>query len=114
MVCSMSSCPQTSSNGCSKIILYGVGLVGVGAGLGYFIGKWLNSKTIINEKIKKNTDKVVDVIDIEDLGNKKVFCRCWKSEAFPYCDGTHAKHNKLNGDNVGPLIICKQQKEESQ
>ncbi len=24
---------------------------------------------------------------------------------FPYCDGTHAKHNQETGDNVGPLII---------
>ena len=33
--------------------------------------------------------------------------RCWKSKKFPYCDGSHAKHNSLTGDNVGPLIIKK-------
>ena len=64
--------------------------------------------------------------DIEDSG-KKVFCRCWKSKTFPYCDGSHvavstqrrtaptqrltrgsrAQHNKATGDNLGPLIVTK-------
>ncbi|XP_069754738.1 CDGSH iron-sulfur domain-containing protein 1-like isoform X2 [Narcine bancroftii] len=26
---------------------------------------------------------------------------------FPYCDGSHRKHNAMNRDNVGPLIIKK-------
>jgi CDGSH-type Zn-finger protein len=59
----------------------------------------------INPGIKKDTPKVVDNIDVEDLGNKAVFCRCWRSKKFPYCDGSHAKHNEATGDNVGPLII---------
>ena len=33
--------------------------------------------------------------------------RCWKSKKFPYCDGSHAKHNTVTGDNVGPLIVKK-------
>ena len=33
--------------------------------------------------------------------------RCWKSKKFPYCDGSHAKHNAETGDNVGPLIVKK-------
>jgi len=60
-----------------------------------------------NDLIQMECDKVVDKVDIEDLGNKAVFCRCWKSKKFPYCDGSHAKHNKETGDNVGPLIIAK-------
>ncbi len=36
-----------------------------------------------------------------------VFCRCWKSNKFPYCDGSHNKHNQVTGDNVGPLIVKK-------
>lgn len=36
---------------------------------------------------------------------KQVYCRCWKSETFPQCDGKHMKHNKESGDNVGPLIV---------
>jgi len=59
----------------------------------------------INPNIKKDQSKVVDNIDVEDLGNKSVFCRCWRSKKFPYCDGAHGKHNELTGDNVGPLII---------
>ena len=35
------------------------------------------------------------------------FSRCWKSKKFPYCDGSHAKHNTETGDNVGPLIVKK-------
>lgn len=59
----------------------------------------------INLEIKKDIPKVVDNIDVEDLGNKAVFCRCWRSKKFPYCDGSHTAHNESTGDNVGPLII---------
>ena len=61
----------------------------------------------VNECIKLDSNKVVDTVDIEDMGDKGVFCRCWKSKKFPYCDGSHAKHNSETGDNVGPLIIKK-------
>jgi len=66
-----------------------------------------DQQTQVNQEIKKDCAKVVDTIDIEDIGDKAVMCRCWKSKKFPYCDGTHAKHNKETGDNVGPLIIKK-------
>lgn len=33
--------------------------------------------------------------------------RCWRSGTFPLCDGTHVKHNKATGDNVGPLLVKK-------
>merc|ERR1719232_1825643 len=52
-----------------------------------------------NNTIKMECAKVVDSVDI---GDKGVFCRCWKSKKFPYCDGSHAKHNAETGDNVGP------------
>merc|ERR1712117_166809 len=61
----------------------------------------------INNQIKLDSPKVVDTVEIEDLGDKAVFCRCWKSKKFPYCDGSHAKHNELTGDNVAPLIVKK-------
>ena len=60
-----------------------------------------------NNMIKMESPKVVDTLDIEDMGDKGVFCRCWKSKKFPYCDGSHAKHNTETGDNIGPLIIKK-------
>lgn len=69
---------------------------------------------VVNERVKKSEAKVVDNVccgEIEQLAEfkdgKVVMCRCWRSEKFPYCDGTHNKHNKETGDNVGPLIIKK-------
>lgn len=35
--------------------------------------------TPVNPSIRKGESKVVDSVDIEDLGNKAVFCRCWRS-----------------------------------
>ncbi|XP_023339436.1 CDGSH iron-sulfur domain-containing protein 2 homolog [Eurytemora carolleeae] len=61
----------------------------------------------VNSCIQMDCPKVVDTIDIEDISEKAVLCRCWKSKKFPYCDGTHAKHNKETGDNVGPIIVKK-------
>ncbi|CAG9863647.1 unnamed protein product [Phyllotreta striolata] len=61
----------------------------------------------INPQILKSSDKVVDSIDIEDISEKAVFCRCWRSKNWPYCDGSHNAHNKSEGDNVGPLIVTK-------
>ncbi|CAH8573677.1 unnamed protein product [Heterobilharzia americana] len=62
-------------------------------------------KTPINYAVKKHITKCVDVVDIESITDKKVYCRCWRSTKFPYCDGAHNKHNEETGDNVGPLII---------
>lgn len=85
--------------------------VGYAAYLTYVTSKELKqakAKTqecLVNPDIKKDNPKVVDTIDVEDLGNKTVFCRCWRSKKFPYCDGGHTAHNKRCNDNVGPLII---------
>lgn len=73
-----------------------------------------SAKSHINTKVKKDEPKVVDNFDVEDLGNKSVFCRCWKSKKFPYCDGAHAAHNKECGDNIGPLIIQKREVQPSE
>lgn len=82
--------------------------VGWAAYLTYSNTKSKNTgKSPINLEIKKDQAKVVDSFDVEDLGNKEVFCRCWRSKKFPYCDGSHGAHNKECGDNIGPLIIQK-------
>ncbi|XP_056625725.1 CDGSH iron-sulfur domain-containing protein 1 [Triplophysa dalaica] len=64
-------------------------------------------KSRINQTINKDSPKVVHSFDVEDIGNKVIYCRCWRSKKFPYCDGAHDKHNKETGDNIGPLIIKK-------
>ncbi|KAJ8022522.1 CDGSH iron-sulfur domain-containing protein 2-like B [Holothuria leucospilota] len=58
----------------------------------------------------KDQEKVKHVLDVEDLGDRTPFCRCWKSEKFPYCDGAHNEHNKTTGDNVGPIVMNRRNK----
>ncbi|RME85601.1 MAG: CDGSH iron-sulfur domain-containing protein [Caldilineae bacterium] len=38
-------------------------------------------------------------------GKTVAFCRCWRSEKFPYCDGTHRKYSAETGDNVAPVVV---------
>ncbi|XP_053548207.1 CDGSH iron-sulfur domain-containing protein 1 [Bombina bombina] len=66
-------------------------------------------KSLVNFEIQKDNPKVVHAFDMEDLGDKAVYCRCWRSKKFPFCDGAHTKHNEETGDNVGPLIIKKKE-----
>nr|XP_048307479.1 CDGSH iron-sulfur domain-containing protein 1 isoform X2 [Myodes glareolus] len=84
------------------------------AALGYlaykkFYGKDNRTKAMVNLQIQKDNPKVVHAFDMEDLGDKAVYCRCWRSKKFPFCDGAHIKHNEETGDNVGPLIIKKKE-----
>jgi CDGSH-type Zn-finger protein len=60
---------------------------------------------IINPNIQKNDEKVVNAMDIEDIGDSIAFCRCWRSKKFPLCDGSHNTFNKQMGDNVGPICL---------
>jgi CDGSH-type Zn-finger protein len=67
----------------------------------------------INLSIMKSEPKVATMCpikDIEDAVSKSdkgvvAYCRCWRSKTFPFCDGSHVKHNKSTGDNTGPLVI---------
>ena len=64
--------------------------------------------SVINESIDKENPKVVNELKVSEMkGKKAVMCRCWKSDTFPMCNGAHVKHNEATGDNVGPLIIEK-------
>jgi len=91
-----------------QILPWAVSAVAVGYALYVTLLLYKNKKgTKVNLKVQKDTDKVVHTLDMEDIGSKKVFCRCWRSEKFPYCDGSHNSHNETTGDNVGPLIVKK-------
>lgn len=76
---------------------------------GFLVSRYLSGSSCkkgqVNTCINKDSPKVVHSFDMEDIGTKAVYCRCWKSKKFPYCDGAHTKHNEETGDNVGPLII---------
>jgi len=61
----------------------------------------------MNKTYKLDLNKVAETVDIESLGAKTAYCRCWQSKKMPFCDGSHAKHNKACGDNLGPVIITK-------
>ncbi|KZC14996.1 PREDICTED: CDGSH iron-sulfur domain-containing protein 2 homolog [Dufourea novaeangliae] len=61
----------------------------------------------VNHSVKLDVNKVVDFVDIEDITEKAVFCRCWRSKNWPYCDGAHGPHNQEQCDNVGPLVVTK-------
>ncbi|KAJ4800257.1 CDGSH iron-sulfur domain-containing protein 2 [Rhynchospora pubera] len=62
----------------------------------------------INPQIRKEEAKVVDSVVVTELEKPlTAYCRCWRSATFPLCDGTHVKHNKATGDNVGPLLVKK-------
>ncbi|KAJ6676206.1 CDGSH IRON-SULFUR DOMAIN-CONTAINING PROTEIN 1 [Salix viminalis] len=63
----------------------------------------------INTEIRKNEEKVVDSVAVAELSKPlTAYCRCWRSGTFPLCDGSHAKHNRATGYNVGPLLLKKQ------
>ena len=59
----------------------------------------------INDSIDKENPKVVHTLKVSEmpvegpgLGKKAVYCRCWKSDKFPFCDAKHVKHNEATGD----------------
>jgi hypothetical protein len=50
--------------------------------LGYFFGRRSGLSFAIrhNKIISLEKDKIADKVDLEDIGDKKVFCRCWQSK----------------------------------
>lgn len=110
-------CTRLASDGAmsltSNVRVEWIAAVTIAAGtaaIGYlaykkFYVKDHRNKNMVNLHIQKDDPKVVHAFDMEDLGDKAVYCRCWRSKKFPFCDGAHTKHNEETGDNVGPLII---------
>jgi predicted AlkP superfamily pyrophosphatase or phosphodiesterase len=39
-----------------------------------------SAKAVVNPDIEKESAKVVHSYDIEDIGEKAAFCRCWRSK----------------------------------
>ncbi|CAI5440835.1 unnamed protein product [Caenorhabditis angaria] len=104
--CHMKTPCPSSNGGSTKCVVTTVAVLAGGAALAVYLGYKLGQRSArVNNKINLSSPKVADAIDIEDIGEKKAFCRCWKSEKWPYCDGAHGKHNKETGDNLGPVII---------
>ena len=66
------------------------------------------NKSMANLHIQKDNPKIIHAYDMEDLGDKAVYCH-WRSKKFPLCDGSHTKHNEETGDNVRPLITKKKE-----
>ncbi|MFQ5341703.1 MAG: CDGSH iron-sulfur domain-containing protein, partial [Anaerolineae bacterium] len=44
--------------------------------------------TVINTRNRPDRHK-----EAIPVGKNVAFCRCWQSDKFPYCDGTHRKVN---------------------
>jgi CDGSH-type Zn-finger protein len=56
--------------------------------------------TVINTRNRPDRHK-----ETIPVGKNVAFCRCWQSDKFPYCDGTHRKVNAEGGDHVGPVVV---------
>ncbi|KAL0176292.1 hypothetical protein M9458_028622, partial [Cirrhinus mrigala] len=50
----------------------------------YLLTRYFSSqsspKSRVNMSINKDSPKVVHSFDMEDIGNKAVYCRCWRSK----------------------------------
>uniref|UniRef100_A0A8C5JKQ8 CDGSH iron sulfur domain 1 n=1 Tax=Junco hyemalis TaxID=40217 RepID=A0A8C5JKQ8_JUNHY len=67
------------------------------AALGYLAYKAIlckdkASKAMVNPNIQKDNPKVVHAFDMEDLGDKAVYCRCWRSK-------------KVREEGMGPVLF---------
>jgi len=64
-----------------------------------------------NLGIRTEQEKVYDIVDCDDLGEKTAFCRCWRSKQWPFCDGSHNAFNEKTGNNTGPVVLKKTKRE---
>lgn len=52
-----------------------------------FFSKDKCCKSKVNLDLQKDNPKVVHAFDIEDLGDKAVYCRCWRSKKVMMMQG---------------------------
>lgn len=56
----------------------------VAAAGGFLVSQYLNRRCCkeskVNTCVQKDSPKVVHSFDMEDIGTKAVYCRCWKSK----------------------------------
>ena len=61
----------------------------VAAAGGFLVSHYLSrrgcKKGMVNTAISKDSPKVVHSFDMEDIGTKAVYCRCWKSKKVRVC-----------------------------
>lgn len=77
--------------------------------------------TLPTDERAERFNKIVDVYSPKVVSNvtlnpgeKVILCRCWLSSKFPLCDGSHGKHNKATGDNLGPVVVTAAQQPKAQ
>ena len=56
-----------------------VGGLGLGV-LGYVTYRVCTRNPKVNFTVEKDNPKVATMVDIEDLGEKAAYCRCWRSK----------------------------------
>ena len=57
----------------------------------------------VNKDKQKEKEKVADIIEIEDLGEKTVYCRCWKSKKVRQLRQSFA-HSGWGYQTIGGIV----------
>lgn len=86
-----------------EVAVFGVVAVAAGAA-GFCLGRYFfpSSKSgegcRLNYKHCLDSAKVVNIVDVEDIGQKKSYCRCWKSKtvSFRLFCSTYVKRSPYN------------------
>ena len=56
------------------------------------------------EERDRREQVVLPLLEVRQ-GAPHALCQPLSRLQFPFCDGSHAKHNEATGDNVGPLVL---------
>lgn len=79
-VCKFSRCLSLSPEHLAVAVPVAV----IAAAGGFLVSHYLNRRSCkkgqVNTCIHKDSPKVVHSFDMEDIGTKAVYCRCWKSK----------------------------------